>query len=197
MTVASDYTTGIICIATDSADQSVTCPIVLTAAPASPSIPLVRSPGICYAPVIPEPSNPPGTDPFHSECITYGATDNNNDGVPEYYKQDGPSDKTCGQCQWQCLTNNRCAGISMFGIDDIILTENLYEYNCGDGSWNNGLELCVLMGADGSSTVGTWIDTQQQGCTECQHQCQTWSSCTGVYYGYTYYPKADLELMCC
>lgn len=66
--------------------------------------------------------------------------------------------------------------------------DDLLTFNCGDGGFDDGYSLCVLMGGGGDGIFRV-LDTQQQGCIECAHQCQFWAQCTGVYYAFNSYPS--------
>jgi hypothetical protein len=111
------------------------------------------------------------------------------------YPADGPSDKNCNRCQWQCLTDQQCSTAVMNGTtyDRNILP----TFNCGDGYFTlprNGTVagLCVMLNA-----TGAIIDTQEQGCDECTHQCFYWSECTTMVYNYVVVPKTDNLLGYC
>lgn len=131
---------------------------------------------------VPPVPPPAGGDPAAAQCTVYGKAGN---------ILDGSHTVTCSKCQWQCLTNRICAGISLYGDPTIITMEELFSYNCGDGAWHNGAQLCVLLGKDGKM-----LDTQAQPCFNCQQQCQAWKQCSGVYYNYQYVAKDALSGMC-
>lgn len=174
---------GNVCTTVDEGADNFIGFCEVTPLPTGPS-PDVASPAPCTPPLPPAPPVPPPRpedDLAKAECILF-----HSDGSII----DGPVTKTCGQCQWQCLTSLTCAGISLYDSSNYISQSNLYGYNCGDGSWDGGLGLCVLLAAD-----GTLLETQHQGCEECSWQCENWEQCAGVWYAYNFYAKGDLQ--CC
>lgn len=127
---------------------------------------------------LPSPSPVPASPQVTGDCVIY--TNNTLNGTE--FKLDGPSRKACSKCQWQCLTDFNCTRMTYNG--DSFNRTSLPTLNCAAYSdpWFTSPSspgICVMFNA-----TGAVIDTQEQSCAECVHQCQFWSDCTGFLHNY-------------
>lgn len=103
---------------------------------------------------------------------------------------DGPAKKSCSRCQWQCLTDSICLSMTFNGVE--YLKADLVTFDCADPALGDYVDPYFTMVRDGNiaglcvllDDLGNVIDTQEQGCQECAHQCYYWATCAGMVYNY-------------
>jgi hypothetical protein len=118
-------------------------------------------------------------------CITYNQT----------VVLDGPAQKNCSRCQWQCLTDFWCTSASFAGT--VYAKADLPFLNCGDlppplgDTYFTDIKNGTIKGLAVLFNGETIIDVQEQSCEETAHQCYYWASCTSFTFNYDFTVTKD------